>query len=440
MKTMILAIAACAVATAQIEPGAGMWKTWVIQSGSQFRLPPPDAAGASGELAWLKQFMSTRDATTLYQVRYWDSGSPLYRWQEIAFAEAIQRYNGNNVLVGRAVGLVNIAAYEATVAAWDSKYTYNRPRPKAADPTLASILPDPQSPSYPCEHSATAGAAAAVLSYLFPDKTDNWTGLAEEAARSRLFAGVEYPSDVIQGLALGRKVAAEVVARAKTDGSDAVWTGTVPTGPGLWNGVNPALPLTGTWKTWVLQSGSQLRPQAPPSYDSDQKLAELAEVRDYPRTFNSNAAAFFWQAESSLQIFSDLANKKIGEYHLDSNAPQVARVFAVLSIANFDATVACWDGKYAYWAARPFMLDAKVTTLFPTPNHPSYPAAHGCNSGSNGRVLAHFFPQDADFFTGQADQAGESRIAAGIHFRSDVVAGLALGRAVADLVITADGQ
>jgi hypothetical protein len=73
------------------------------------------------------------------------------------------------------------------------------------------------------------------------------------------------------------------------------------------------------------------------------------------------------------------------------------------------------------------MLDAKVTTLFPTPNHPSYPAAQGCNSGSNSGVLAHFFPQDAGFFTGQADQAGESRIAAGIHFRSDVVSGLDLG-------------
>jgi len=88
---------------------------------------------------------------------------------------------------------------------------------------------------------------------------------------------------------------------------------------------------------------------------------------------------------------------------------------------------------YTYWAIRPFMLG--VTPLFATPNHPSYPAAHGSFSGSISAVLAYLFPHDAAALNALGNEAGESRLWAGIHFRSDIDTGLALGRAVAKLVI-----
>jgi len=50
-------------------------------------------------------------------------------------------------------------------------------------------------------------------------------------------------------------------------------------------------------------------------------------------------------------------------------------------------------------------------------------------------VLGYLFPRDADFFSAQAQEAGFSRLWAGIHFRSDIEAGLAIGRAVAQKVI-----
>jgi len=76
-----------------------------------------------------------------------------------------------------------------------------------------------------------------------------------------------------------------------------------------------------------------------------------------------------------------------------------------------------------------------VTPLFPTPNHPSYPAAHGSLSGAISATLAYLFPHDAIALNALGQEAGESRLWAGIHFRSDIDAGLALGRAVAKLVI-----
>ena len=73
------------------------------------------------------------------------------------------------------------------------------------------------------------------------------------------------------------------------------------------------------------------------------------------------------------------------------------------------------------------------------PNHPSYPSSHSCDASAIAAALASFFPADAAYLGGQADEAGESRLWAGIHFRSDITAGLALGRAVADQVIAKVG-
>jgi hypothetical protein len=50
-------------------------------------------------------------------------------------------------------------------------------------------------------------------------------------------------------------------------------------------------------------------------------------------------------------------------------------------------------------------------------------------------ILAYLFPRDAAQFAHEAEQAAESRLWSGIHFRTDNETGLALGRAVARLVI-----
>jgi PAP2 superfamily len=138
----------------------------------------------------------------------------------------------------RALSALDIAIDEAMVAAWDSKYAYARPHPSTLDPELWTAIPIPTGPSYPAAHAVAAGAAAAVLEYLYPKQAEAFRAMSEEAATSRLLAGVAYPSDVAAGLELGRRVAAKVVERAAADGSDAPWTGTVPVGPGLPEGIS----------------------------------------------------------------------------------------------------------------------------------------------------------------------------------------------------------
>ncbi len=419
----------------QIEPRAGQWQTWVIASGSQMRLPaPPDRAATQDEIKQLKDLAAQRDAAARDLVAYWSAGSPSYRWVQLALAQIHQNYASPRS--ARAVSLLNVAIYDAMVAAWDSKYAYNRPRPSEFDESLTTLIANPNSPSYPSEQAVAAGAASTILAYLYPADAQVFTDKAAEAGRSQLLAGVQYPSDVQAGLDLGRAVAQKVIERAKTDGSDVKWTGTVPTGPGLWNGTNPVEPLFGTWKPWVLTSGSQLRPPAPPAYNSPQEQAELAEIKTFTRTFDTNQKAFFWQSQDGLYNFwYDDISLRLFEHHLDTNPPRAARAYALASVSQYDAMLACWDAKYTYWAIRPFQLDPTLVTLFPTPNHPSYPAAHGCRSGGIAAIIEYLFPAEASYIHAKADEAANSRIWAGIHFRSDIETGLALGRAVAQLVI-----
>jgi membrane-associated phospholipid phosphatase len=418
-----------------IEPAAGQWRTWCLTSSDQFRLgPPPQPSVTAQEIREIQRLQSLLDSDARARIAYWDAGASQYRWIQIATAE-IARLKLNNVRGTRVMALLNVAIYDATIAAWDSKYAYRRPRPGRFTSDISVLVPDVNSPSYPSEHAVTAGAAAAVLSYLFPDNVAFFEQRAAESADSRVMAGAQYRSDVTAGIELGRKVGAQVIAWAVMDGSDAKWSGTVPTGAGHWNGKNPVEPLAGAWRSWVLHSGNEFRPAPPPAYDSAQETSELAEVKSFTRTFDSNRAAFFWQGMPAFQEATDIVGRELFELRLESDAPRASRAYALTSIANYDTSVACFEAKYAYWAIRPFQLDATVTTLFPTPNHPSYPAAHACNSAAVAEVLSYLFPADATEFHAAASEAANSRLWAGIHFRSDLNAGSALGRAVAQRVI-----
>jgi membrane-associated phospholipid phosphatase len=422
--------------TAQLQ--AGTWKTWVIESGQKYRaLPPPDDAATETELRTLMQLAAARDRAALERIAYWDTGAPSYRWSEIAIDEHLKNGTGWPIAV-RDLALMHIAIYDAMVAAWDSKYAHNRSRPKVVGAALTAV-PTPTRPSYPSGHAVAAGAASEVLAYIYPDRADYFREKAKEAARSRVIAGVNYPSDVEAGLALGQRVAALVIEHGKVDGTEAKWVGTVPSGPGKWSGTNPILPLAGTWKPWVMSSASQFRPPPPVPYDAPEKAAELAEIKSFPRTAQTNNEALFWEAAvgglRAHQFWNEQLSKKSLEYRLESDPPRAARAFALPFITLYDAGIACWDAKYTYWAIRPFQLDQEVKPLFTTPNHPSYPAAHACTSIAVTRVLGYLFPRDAEVLMALGERAAESRVWAGIHYRSDIVAGRQLAIAVADKVI-----
>jgi hypothetical protein len=80
------------------------------------------------------------------------------------------------------------------------------------------LLPDPspgtpRHPAYPSGHSTYSAAASELLSFFFPDYTEEFDRLADNAGIARLWAGIHWRSDHCEGAKLGRCVARLVIAQ-----------------------------------------------------------------------------------------------------------------------------------------------------------------------------------------------------------------------------------
>ena len=407
---------------------------WLISSSTELQsLPPP--VGVDADLNQLRALMAERKPADLERISWWNVGGPTYRWNELILDEMLKRFI-TQPLASHHLALVHAAFDDATAATFTAKKLYGRSRPSQVDPSLSVTLAVPDSSSYPSDFAAVATVAADLVGYLIPEAKPQFQALAEEAIRTRLLAGLEFPSDVAAGRELGRKVAALAIERGKGDGSDRIWSGTVPQGPGRWTGANPIAPQAAAWKPFVMDRPDMLRPAPPPAYDSAEIKAQLDELKAFKRTPQTNNTAIYWEVFGGARnhyLWNQTARTKILEYGLDP--PAAARVLAIMNIAMYDAAVACWDAKYAYWYIRPAQLDPDQKPLFPAPNHPSYPAAHGCLSTAAAATLAASFPADAKMLAEMGRQAAESRIWAGVHYRVDTDAGQRMGREVAELVM-----
>jgi membrane-associated phospholipid phosphatase len=427
----------CPPSESRVEPKAGRWRTWVISSGRDYRVPPPpELREARAELRQLADLIRNNDAQVYQQIAFWDAGAPAYRWIDLINTRLLAG-TPTTTYPHRVYTYVALAMYDATIATWEAKYFYNRPRPSEMDSTIPTALPVPNSPSYPSEHAAAAQAAATVLAYFLPAEAQSFQTMAEQAGWSRALAGLQYPSDYHAGLALGRVVAEKVIEKARADGSDAVWTGSVPTGPCKWIGTNPGNVTATDWRPLLLNSPNQFRPAPPPACDSPQAQAETMAVRTFPRTFVTNYKAFYWQSPEGLNQWPyRYADKWMFENRLDKNPPRAARAYALIAAVLFDAFISSQDGKFTYWYIRPHQLDPAIAPLFPVPNFPSYPSNHSTFSTARAEILAYLFPTSAEFIRALGKEAGDSRIWAGIHYEMDNAAGKELGKSVAQVFIS----
>src|SRR4029077_17937607 len=92
LVSLISGLALASRLSAQIEPRAGQWKTWVIASGSALRLPaPPDASVTAAEMQWVEARVQARTQQNLAQIRFWDSGAPAYRWMQLTQQLAVSK-------------------------------------------------------------------------------------------------------------------------------------------------------------------------------------------------------------------------------------------------------------------------------------------------------------------------------------------------------------
>ncbi len=357
-----------------------------------------------------------------HAIKFWEANATV-RWNAIARTQTLT-HTVSQQFGSRIFAYLSLAQYNAVVAAEDAKGRGEH----------ASV------------QAAVAGASAAVLSSFYPDQIAYFDAQVEEQKTAEHWPGEE-ARNFAAGEAIGRAVGAAVLAKASGDGfTNSVDGVTVPVCPGCWfsaPGRVPVFPLLRQMRPFFLASASQFRPAPPPAFGSPEFLAALAEVRRISdtRTPEQAAIARFWASPGGYtnvaQAYNNLiATDEITKLHLDER--RASHVLAVMNMASMDAFIASHDAKFTYWTIRPSQADPSLVLAIGLPNHPSYPSNHGAVTGSSMAVLASFFPSDADYLNGLADEAGISRVYGGIHYRFDTDDGLALGRAIAQYALARD--
>jgi hypothetical protein len=103
----------------------------------------------------LADLIRHNDAQVQQRIAFRDAGTPAYRWIDMVNARVLAG-TATTAYPHRVYTYVALAMHDATIATWESKYFYNRPRPSERNRNLPTALSVPGSPSYPSEQAAAA--------------------------------------------------------------------------------------------------------------------------------------------------------------------------------------------------------------------------------------------------------------------------------------------
>lgn len=213
-----------------VEAFAGQWQPWVVPATNRYMPPPAARPGSTQhraetqEVLAVSQQLSTqqREAALAWNL---ESGSvtPPGVWMQHTVAQLLAAPDSFDTPAARfgycvsVLATVSAAMHDAFIACWGVKFRDWSERPITAirrdlDKGFVPLLVTPSFPSYVSGHATVSGAAAAVLSVVWPQRADVFGAMAQEAAMSRLWGGIHFRSDNDEGLRLGAAVAAEVLA------------------------------------------------------------------------------------------------------------------------------------------------------------------------------------------------------------------------------------
>ena len=388
-------------------------------------LSPVPATELEQEIAKIIELQDGINEEDIRAMNYWNASYPSYRWHQIMMEVSSAQKGHKN---GGRVVILHLSVYDALTEVWKHKKRHQVTAPFQQNAAVQLLGRARAYSSFTCEWSAAAGAAREVIGYYFPDRSQYLDSLLAQFTEARLRTGLQLPSDIEKGMAIGKQIANQYIEYAKTDRTDRVWEGQVPSADSLWSG-NPGKwdPMKRQWRPLTLLSPDQFRPGPPPTDWTE----DMEELRRFNATHQTSEIAWKWK---SAPVWDNLLERKILEY--DLGPLEAAFAGAVFHTARFDGIIAAWDGKYHYWGIRPFQYDPKFKPiLVQTPNFPGYPAGHTTVAGSIATALSFLFPQDEQLFHTLAKECSESRFEGGAHFRTDNEVGLTVGNQVAGQVI-----
>ena len=305
--------------------------------------------------------------------------------------------------------------------------------------------------------AAIAQAAHDTLVALFPSQTPSFADqLADDLS--------EIPNGRLKtnGVALGRRTAAAILAARANDGSQRPEPRVgieflTSNEPGKWRqdpiSVIP-LALGAYWgevKPFALETSEQFRVPPPPRLDSPEYTAAFHEVKAVggdgvvtptTRTAEQTLIGTYWAYDGTPslcappRLYNQITMRIAHKMGTDTNALELARLLALVNVAMADAGIAVWESKYYYQYWRPVTgireadehtgptglgdgnpatagdityspLGAPASNLTGpnfTPPFPAYPSGHAGFGGALFEMLRKYYRTDRIPFTFISDE------------------------------------
>jgi len=251
-----------------------------------------------------------------------------------------------------------------------------------------------------------------------------------------------------------------------------------PTPPAYMDGIEPH------WnkiRPFLLDSAQQFKPARHPEFSLEEGTpfhTELMEVYNVSQEITKNGdeseeieIARFWDCNPFVSVtrghFMFATKKispgahwigitKIASRKTNADVAQTVNAYTKTSLAIADAFISCWDEKYRSNLIRPETLinqhiDPDWLPILQTPPFPEYTSGHSVVSGAASVVLTELFGDNFYFeddtevpfglpirnfnsFYEASQEAANSRLYGGIHYRAAIDIGLDQGKGVGHFI------
>lgn len=376
----------------------------------------------------------------------------------------------------RAYGYIGIAGYEAVIHGIEGAASLQQ----QLNGFSSFRLPEPVSGQKYNWAIASNAATARIYKYMF-DKNLTAANRIKvdsiETATHKALSEDEDAAIVRRSQEYGYQVAEVVYEYSKNDGGHESYLDpfqlpfAIPNDPYCWvpTGavVNPLSPKWGRNRPFLLSNVNKVQPPPHMPFSADPTSEFYKEAMVVYNTVKNNNSeqieiAKYWAddpfatctpAGHTFNILAQILKEERATLAKSSMA------FAKMCLAENDAFIACWKGKYDYVLIRPVSyikryIDPSFNTVIGTPPFPAYTSGHSCEIGAGSRILTSlftdgsgdypftdysqlqygFFARSFSNFDEMAEECANSRLYGGIHYPIDNSRGLQVGRAIGDNV------
>lgn len=225
----------------------------------------------------------------------------------------------------------------------------------------------------------------------------------------------------------------------------------------------------GNWTTVLEVDPDDIVIDAPADVTSPEYQAELSSLKSTMANLTGaqRSAVDYWTNNPVLR-WKEISMELVAKYNLipgpnadgtypgpnpaNPNGPvpfpfahpaYAARVYAYMSVAQYDAMITAWHHKYNFNRPSPSQVDSSIQPAYGETDLPSYPSDGAVVAQVSRAILTAMFPLEKEYIDAKADEHLGSLIWSGTNVESDIDAGVDIGTQIAAVTMTrakADGM